>query len=187
MKLTAQDIEIAVAKYFNYRTNLIVPNVWWGWQLQHEADLIVLRPSGYCDEVEIKVTVADIRADAKKPIGHWDDNRIARVWFAVPHILENSPDIPAAAGILSVMRGTQRPDTEGRWVWSPWREGDTTWHDYVTVKRAARLRTKESRTVLSAQQRLKLAELGAMRIWDLKASLAARSRKSNNPIPNNKP
>ncbi|MEI8246832.1 MAG: hypothetical protein WCI51_13450 [Lentisphaerota bacterium] len=40
-KLTAMDIEIEVARYFNMRLNLIVPNVSWG-MLNHEADLIVV-------------------------------------------------------------------------------------------------------------------------------------------------
>lgn len=172
-KLTAQDIEIAVAKHFNYRMNLIVPNVSWGWMLHHEADLIVLRPSGYCDEVEIKVTRADIKADAKKLTSHWENRRIARVWFAVPHGLADCAEIPAAAGILSVMRGTYDRD----YTWRPWRDGDTTWQDRVTVVRAARLRSKDSRILVSDQQRMKLAELGAMRIWDLKAALAARTAR----------
>lgn len=176
MRLTAQDIEIAVAQHFGFRANLIVPNVWWGWELRHEADMIVLRPSGYCDEVEIKTTAADIRADAKKRVSHWENRRIARVWFAVPHQLADSPDIPAAAGILSVMRGTQDKTADGKWVWRPYREGDHTWHDHLTVKRPARMRPKDERMVVSDRQRLKLAELGAMRIWDLKQALAGRCR-----------
>jgi len=174
-RLTAQDIEIAVAKHFGSRLNLIVPNVSWGWGLAHEADMIVLRPSGICDEVEIKVTAADIRADMKKRVGHWESRRIARVWFAVPSDLACNPDIPSAAGILSVLRGTQSRDSEGRWAWRPWKHGDTHWHDHVTVIRPAKLRTKETRMVVTPEQRIKLAELGAMRIWDLKSALASKA------------
>jgi hypothetical protein len=174
MPLTAQDIEIAVAQHFNPRLNLIVPNVSWGWGLCHEADLIVLRPSGYCDEVEIKVTASDIKADLKKPNNHWESRRIARVWFAVPWTLADSPDIPARAGVLSVMRGRQAPNSDGQWVWQPWQPGDLAWVDSVTVKRAARLRDRETRRTVTPEQRLKLAELGSIRIWDLKAALARR-------------
>jgi len=173
VRLTVQDIEIAVARHFNSRTNLVVPNVWWGWGLRHEADMIVLRPSGYCDEVEIKTSAADIKADLKKPRSHWEDRRITRVWFAVPHTLVGCPEIPAAAGILGVMRGTTDLDTG---CWRPWREGDDrAWRDDVAVVRPAKPRSKENRVTISDQQRMKLAELGAMRIWDLKAALARRA------------
>jgi hypothetical protein len=173
--LTAQDIEIAVARHFDSRVNLIVPNVHWGWDLRHEADMIVLRPSGYCDEVEIKTTRADIRADLKKRYSHWESRRIARVWFAVPYQLAQCPEIPAAAGILSVMRGRQEY-VDDKWVWIPWRPGDSSWTDSVTVVRPARLRPKAERQTVTDAQRVKLAELGAMRIWDLKATLAARRK-----------
>jgi hypothetical protein len=175
VKLTARDIEIAVARHFGYRVNLVVPNVSWGWGLRHEADMIVLRPSGLCDEIEIKTTASDIRADAKKRVGHWESSRIARVWFAVPHTLADHPDIPAGAGVLSVMRAVRRLDGSGRLVWMPATEGNTCWHDHVAVVRTARLR--KDRVAVTAEQRLKLAELGSMRIWDLKSALSRKDAK----------
>jgi len=59
-------------------------------------------------------------------------------------------------------------------VWHPWQPGDLAWVDSVTVKRAARLRDRATRRVVTPEQRLKLAELGSIRIWDLKAALARR-------------
>ena len=162
-RLTAQDIEISVALHFGHRVNLIVPNVSWGWGLRHEADMIVLRPSGLCDEVEIKTTAADIRADLGKPNSHWENRRIARVWFAVPAGLKDCPDIPAAAGVIAVIRELRQP-------------GDYGWTDRVEVHRPAKLRTRQDRKPVSDADRIKLAELGAMRIWDLKSALAARNR-----------
>ena len=53
-RLTAQDIERLVAAHFDHRANLIVPNVSWGWGLAYEADMVVVRPSGYAMEIEIK-------------------------------------------------------------------------------------------------------------------------------------
>ena len=164
MTLTAQDIEIAVALHFNSRVNLIVPNVHWGWDLRHEADMIVLRPSGYCDEVEIKVRRADIGADAKKRYSHWESRRISRVWFAVPEELASCDAIPADAGILAVCR---RQYGEGARAYCL---------TVVVVRRAAKLRPKPERVTVTDAQRLKLAELGAMRIWDLKAALARRRK-----------
>jgi hypothetical protein len=70
LPVTAQDIEIAVAEHFNSRQNLIVPNVHWGWMLQYEADMVILRQSGYAVEVEIKVSAADIKRDLRKHHQH---------------------------------------------------------------------------------------------------------------------
>jgi hypothetical protein len=152
-----------------------VPNVSWGWGLNHEADMIVLRPSGLCDEIEIKTTASDIRADLKKRVGHWGSRRIARVWFAVPASLADNADIPAAAGVLSVIRGQQH-HVDGIWAWRPWQPGDTSWVDHVKVVRPAKLVEKSRRMTVTAEQRLKLAELGTLRIWSLKAALASKSR-----------
>lgn len=169
--MTSQDIELAVARHFGYRQNLIVPNVSWGWNLRHEADLIVLRPSGIIDEVEIKVTAADIRRDLNKRDQHWDDPRVARVWFAVPEALAGCPLIPARAGILAVLRGTYQRK------WTPWQPGDATWTDRLEVRRPAQVTPKAQRRPATAADRLKLAELAAMRIWSLKSALADAARR----------
>jgi len=63
--LKTSDIEFAVAKYFNFRKNLIVPNVSWGFNI-HECDLLIVRKSGYAIEVEIKISKSDFKADFKK-------------------------------------------------------------------------------------------------------------------------
>ena len=84
--MTAREVEIGVADKFNYRQNVIVPNVSWGIGLRYEADLVVLRPSGYAVEVEIKVNASDIKADLKKR--HQHDSKLFReLWFAVPEEL----------------------------------------------------------------------------------------------------
>jgi len=85
-KMTARDVEIRVARYFNPRVNLIVPNVSWGFGLNYEADLVIVRPSWFCDEIEIKVTIADLKADAKKKHIH-DGKMFKRLWFAMPDYL----------------------------------------------------------------------------------------------------
>lgn len=169
-RLTAQDIEIAVAHHFNYRMNLIVPNVSWGWYLRHEADMIVVRPSGLCDEIEIKTTAADIKADLKKRYDHWEDPRIARVWFAVPHWLADNSDIPPAAGIISVMRGIEVCGADHKWTWVE--SSSVSAMNHVEVRRSAKLRDKSSRRVVTPEQRRQLSDLAAMRIWDLKSTLA---------------
>jgi len=143
--IKAHEIEIAVAKHWNYRQNLIVPNVSWGWGMRYEADMIVCHKSGYCEEVEIKVTAQDISADLRKKHRH-DDPRVKRLWFAVPEEIKDHPDIPIEAGILSVVRAG------GRLV--------------AKAYRVAKIRQKARPA--TDKERLKLAELGCMRIWSLK-------------------
>ncbi len=97
-----------------------------GW----EADLLIVQPSGYVEEIEVKVSVADFRAElANKSLKHeqlehgrfkskWCHARkrfildrdnpqphsVRRFWFAMPmEILDKiRPDIPAWAGVLAV-------------------------------------------------------------------------------------
>jgi len=152
--MTAQEVENAVALHFNFRQNLIVPNVHWGMGLRYEADLVVLRRSNLALEVEIKVTASDIKADAKKRHCH-DSNLFKELWFAVPRALDEHSDIPARAGILSVASRT-----EGY---------------YVRVCRGAK--TNRAAKRWTDDQRLKLASLGCMRIWTLKEALATAKRR----------
>jgi hypothetical protein len=57
-KLRAPDVELAVARFFNYRINLIVPNIYWGFGLNYEADLLIISPAAFATEIEIKVITA---------------------------------------------------------------------------------------------------------------------------------
>jgi hypothetical protein len=79
------DIELAVARYFGYRQNLVVPNVSWGLGL-HECDLLILSKNGYL----------------QKGHGH-RSNRIKQLYFAIPSTLAKYYEyIPRRAGILVV-------------------------------------------------------------------------------------
>jgi hypothetical protein len=148
-KLTASDVEIRVARLFNYRANLIVPNVSWGLHLGHECDMLIVTPARYATEVEIKVTAADIRADNKKRHQH-RSNKIRRLYFAVPDYLASCPDLPPDAGLISV-------DSHG----DPW---------HTKIVRRPRFNKLARR--LSEDEYAKLAELGCMRIWSLKEHIA---------------
>ena len=98
-----EEIEYWVAKEFDYRKNVVVPNVSWGLRdLGHECDLLVLRASGHCVEVEIKRSLSDLKADKIK--GHRHSSQMIReLWFAIPaDIYEKAVDhIPGAAGIIT--------------------------------------------------------------------------------------
>jgi hypothetical protein len=143
-----QEIEIAVSKYFGTLRNLIVPNVSWGIGI-HECDLLVLTASNYAYEVEIKISKADLIRDAHKRHQHRDYlNRIRQMWFAVPQKLYPVISlIPITSGVLVV-------DTE---------DGKVIEARAATVNTNARKFTDE--------ERYKVARLGALRIWNLKAKI----------------
>ncbi len=151
-------MECALASWFNYRQNLIVPNVYWGFGLHHECDLLIVSKAGYCTEVEIKVTRADLRADAKKLHRH-ESAAIKYLYFALPTYLDHCLEfVPERAGIILV-----RPYKEGDWSPSCRRVRAPTCH-------------KGGRK-MTDRQRYKVARLGALRIWGLKRQLTEREQK----------
>jgi len=150
VKIT-QIVEIASAKYFNYRTNIIVPNVSWGIGLRYEADLVVLRPSGYAAEIEIKATESDIKRDKKKRFGHdghhYRYGQLFReLWFAVPEHLVFSKSIPETAGLICVIK----------------------YKKSNIAKVVRRPKIRKSAVKWPEVLRTKLMHLGLMRIWGLK-------------------
>lgn len=147
------EMELALASWFDYRMNLIVPNVHWGLEM-HECDLLCLSQAGYATEVEIKISIADLRADAKKAHGHRSGGRIKFLWFAFPTNLKKKLDdieelVPERAGILFV-----KPDDDDNF--------------HVPKVRRHREAVKQPARKFTDLERYKLARLGALRIWNLK-------------------
>ncbi len=157
-KITTPEMECALANYFDYRQNLIVPNVHWGFGLYHECDLLIVSKAGYCTEVEIKVTRADLRADAKKSHGH-ESAAIKYLYFALPDYLEHCQEfVPERAGIILVRPKDNVPGV------------------YPHHPRCRRVRAptcQKGGRKMTDGQRYKVARLGALRIWQLKQKLAA--------------
>lgn len=100
-KATSLDIEIAVSNLISYRLNTIVPNVSWGLGLNHECDLLILDKQNRFTEIEIKVTLSDLKADFNKKHGH-HSSIISRLYYAFPaDMLDRSlPLIPKHIGII---------------------------------------------------------------------------------------
>ncbi len=172
LELKSTDIEILLAEHFGYRANIVVPNVWWGWGLRHEADMIVLRPSGFVDEVEIKTSWQDLKADGEKRWDHWESGLVSRVWFAAPQLLAERAltMLDPRYGIKSVWRRYRHYDrATGREVDGPGSNSNEYVYTSVVTLRAARLNPRRRKP--TEAQTLKLASLGAMRIWDLKKAL----------------
>lgn len=146
-KIQAQDIEIALMERFDYRKNLMVPNVQAGMGL-HECDMLMLRPTGYATEFEIKISLSDLRKDKKKEHGH-DSDLIKDMFYAVPDFLvsEAMRTVPVEYGIVWVKRVSMtefvadiRRDPQSR-------QGARKWTD---------------------EERYQLARLGTMRMLKLK-------------------
>lgn len=156
--MTTDEMEVALARWLDYRANLIVPNVYWGLTGLHECDLLVVSKAGYLTEIEIKVTVADLRADKKKWHGH-ESMRIKRLFFALPEKLEHRIDlVPERAGIILV-----RPIPTGK--------GKYPYHPRCREIRAAKRNPGAGK--ITDAERYKIARLGALRIWNLKRKLIA--------------
>lgn len=144
-------MELAIAEYFNVRQNLIVPNVSWGFGI-HECDLFLVTKSGFCYEIEIKVTKSDLLVDAKKRHHHLSP-KIRKLFFAIPeYLVDTIPRIPAAAGILVIsIRGENLLK--------------------FSCQQVRGALVNPCAVPLSAEQRFDIARLGALRIWTLKKKI----------------
>jgi len=157
-KITTIEIECEIAKYFGIRKNIIVPNISWGLSGMHECDVFIIKPTGFAVEVEIKISRSDLLADFKKGHNHVDrKNRICEFYYAMPKDLyEKCKDlIPEGAGVIT-----------SEWIYNAYY---MKWYLYTTTQRGA-TRIKGARR-LTEEEQLKVAKLGTMRIWTLKAKI----------------
>lgn len=147
--MKAIEIELAVARLFDFRKNIIVPNICWGAGL-HECDILIVRKTGYAIEVEIKTTKSDLKKDAGKRHNH-ESNKIKELFFAVPEPLGPFAleTLPVDIGVIIVTETTR-----GRFA-------------HVARKAAARCYSRP----FTAPEIHNVARLGTMRIWGLKAKL----------------
>jgi len=146
-KINSLDIECAVADYFSPRVNLIVPNVSWG-LIFYEVDLLVVTPSGYCYEVEIKTSRGDLKADLLKRHGH-RSKKMRRLYFAIPDYMQKDVEfIPARAGVLVVSTASNCQRLPCKCIRDPENNAEA--------------------RKLSDAERFQVARLGTMRIWTLK-------------------
>jgi len=147
------EIEVALARFFNYRTSVIVPNISWGFKWMHECDMFILRKSGYAIEVEIKISKANLKADFKKGHDH-KSKYIREFYYAFPKQFyeEFLPLIPEHAGIITCEKFCPK---------------DYAPYIVTQVRRKAKINTGALK--LSDKDRIKISHLGTMRIWSAKA------------------
>lgn len=77
------DIETDIARYYNVRQNIVVPNVSWGFFKTHEADMLILSKAGYLTEIEIKRSWSDFVQDFKKTTNHYE-GKVDKFYYCVP-------------------------------------------------------------------------------------------------------
>lgn len=147
--LSYLDIELAIAKHYDTRQHIIVPNCYinFGTSADHECDLLIIKKSGYAEEIEIKMSKSDFKADFKKKHDHVDE-RLQHLYYAMPiNVYEQCKElIPDYAGIYVIRK-------------------NLTGKAYAScVKNAPK---KECRKLTESEQ-LKIARLGVMRIWNMK-------------------
>jgi len=159
-KMHAGDIELALAYRYKWRQNLIVPNVYYGLNFRYELDLMVVTPAGWATEIEIKVSLSDLKADKKKTHDH-RSNKIKYLYFAVPENLQ-SPAlelIPERAGLFIVRY-------------------EPAVFEYNKTEAVKSPITNNAARKITTTERIKLNELATMRIWSLKRIIYGLQRNS---------
>lgn len=182
--MTAKDIEVKIAKYFDWRRNIIVPNASWGVGL-HECDMLILSERNFATEVEIKISRSDLKADQKKEHGH-NSVKIKNLWFAVPaELVPSALELcPARAGIFALR---DAPRGMGRFRFASvsdlfFENHREEWFELSYEERRAfyggersaihgemfivrKPQPEPGARAWTMAERLKLAEIGVMRYW----------------------
>lgn len=153
--ITTPEIEVAIMEAFDLRKNLIVPNIQAGMGL-HECDVLLLRPTDYAVEFEIKLTKSDLMKDFHKD-HHHESELIKEVYYAVPMNIVSAcmGVLPKNFGIMGIKRG---PNME------PVAE---------VIRPAVPDQNARKWTV---EERLQLGRLGTMRICKLKKEIIKLKR-----------
>ena len=100
--INEQNAQIAVANYFEYRRNIIIPSFFFH---DYECDVFILSKSGYITEVEIKLNINDLKKDKNKRKWQCSSRQyIKRFYYAVPSTMidETKSIIDERYGILSL-------------------------------------------------------------------------------------
>lgn len=166
------DIECAIMREFDFRQNLIVPNVSNMMMIvPFETDMLVLTKSGYAYGFEIKISKSDLKADFKKPQhAKFDEpHRVSgkkgleRFYGKFKHFSYAVPEQLKECALELI------PDFCGLWVFQK--------NKYPIPNRfyQAREPKKLFDYKWSESQRYELARLGTMRIYALKHALSNRS------------
>lgn len=117
--MTTSQMEKLIYWYFKESSLVIVPrvtknNAWldteadpiiWKNIVNHECDMLIVTKNCYLTEVEIKISLSDLKADFKKEHQHKDEN-IKNFYYAFPEEMKEKAIelIPEGAGILIAVK-----------------------------------------------------------------------------------
>ena len=115
--MTTHKMESLIYTYFKNGSLVIVPkisknNYWfdnetmlWKEIVNHECDMLIVTKNQYLTEVEIKISLSDLKADFKKKHRHKDKN-IKNFYYAFPAEMKEKAIelIPEEAGILIAVK-----------------------------------------------------------------------------------
>lgn len=117
--MNTPEMEKLIYWYFKENSLIIVPKVsgnnWWLdteanpmiWKniVNHECDMLIVSKNCYLTEVEIKISLSDLKADFKKKHQHKDEN-IKNFYYAFPEEMKEKAIelIPEEAGILIAIK-----------------------------------------------------------------------------------
>jgi hypothetical protein len=156
--MTAADITNAVVCHgtpFSRRQWTVVPNVSWGWGLDYEADLIAISRTMRVNEIEVKISLQDLKNDVHKE--KWKrglGKRIHKFWYAVPQ------ELVADAIALKLPEGT----IQG--VIGIWPTDKA--HDFPRSKIVQVARPRADARKATDKEVSELYRLGYLRYWDLR-------------------
>lgn len=168
-KITTLEMEVALAKHFDFERNVVVPNISHSF-FNYELDLFIITKSRYGYEVEIKVSLSDLKKDLNKHHKHINP-RIKYLYFAIPEKLINHVDIiPSNAGILVVRK-------EECQAWNNWRKMDKLITKERTAVRLLRRPQKRSDYKFTDNEYSHLILQGYKRIWGLKEKLMKNNQE----------
>jgi len=95
------------SKFAQRKNWLVIPNVSWGF-LRYEADMLVVTRAKFCTEIEVKISMADWKADFDKRKHKIPDNRVKYQYYAAPYELAlryTELEIPEGWGVIGVEDG----------------------------------------------------------------------------------
>lgn len=115
--MTTPEMEKLIYTYFESGSLAIVPKVtknngWldtevmiWKNIVNHECDMLIVTKNRYLTEVEIKISLSDLKADFKKEHQHKDEN-IKNFYYAFPEEMKEKALelIPKDCGILIAVK-----------------------------------------------------------------------------------
>lgn len=149
-----QNVLCGLKGFVPYTRYICIPNVNSGFAVfTGESDLIAVSDSGYLKEIEVKISVGDLKRDkAKVKHRFWEleHNPISELWYAMPRYVADKIDvtahIPDYAGIITI-------------------HSNSTKYFHQIVRKAKR---KHNARKLTDREMLKIARLGCIRLWTQK-------------------